>query len=157
MKAALSILALALVLAGCQQSPQAVKEHPVNAMEDDIWKLEERYFTNLYKADYDGVLAMIHPQFLGWPGNLPKPINRDESGLFMKKLIPKPTACAITIEPAGLQQSGDTILTQYTLLVSCPEIPGKPGLRASRITHTWVRNKGRWQLLGGMSLDIQTE
>ena len=35
--------------------------------EEKIWKLEEAYFTNLYKADYKGVLSLVDEQFLGWP------------------------------------------------------------------------------------------
>ena len=36
--------------------------------EETIWALEEAYFANLYRADYDGVLALVDPRFLAWPG-----------------------------------------------------------------------------------------
>ncbi len=138
-------------------SPAADAENWTNTVEEEIWKLEEAYFTNLYKANYEGVLALVHPQFLGWPGNLPKPINREESAQFMKKLIPQPTLCTIRIERAGFRQSVDTILTQYTLHVDCPEASGKVKTQSSQITHAWTRHKGQWMLLGGMSVDIKKE
>ena len=128
-----------------------------SATEEDIWKLEEAYFTNLYAADHEGVLALVHPQFTGWPDKLPKPISRDESAQFMRKLVPQPTSCTIRIERMGLQRFGDTALTQYILHVSCPEALGPPTTKVSRITHTWVMQDGHWLLLGGMSVDVAEE
>ena len=152
---AAALVILALVFGVFSSSPATGAECGRNTMEEEIWKLEEAYFTNLYRADYEGVLALVHPQFLGWPGKLPKPIGREESAQFMKKLIPRPTPCTIRIERAGLQRSGDAALTQYTLHVNCPEASGTSRTQSSRITHTWVRQEGQWKLLGGMSLDVK--
>ena len=132
-------------------------ENRRNTVEEEIWKMEEAYFTNLYRANYGGILTLVHPQFLGWPANLPKPIGREESAEFMKKLVPQPTPCIIRIERAGLQQSGDTVLTQYVLYVDCPTASGIVRTQSSRITHTWIRQNGQWKLLGGMSVDIRKE
>jgi ketosteroid isomerase-like protein len=154
---AASLVILALVFGVFSSSPATGAEYGRNTMEEEIWKLEEAYFTNLYRADYEGVLTLVHPQFLGWPGNLPKPIGREESAQFMKRLIPRPTPCTIRIERDGLQRSGDTALTQYTLHVNCPEASGTARRQSSRITHTWVGQEGQWKLLGGMSLDIRKE
>lgn len=149
--AAVTFAVLATVLCFIAVSPAAVAEKRSITVEDEIWKLEEAYFTNLYKAEYDGVLALVHPQFLGWPGNLPKPINRDESAQFMRKLIPQPTKCRVRIERAGFQLWGDTALTQYILHADCPDASGTIKTQSSRITHTWTKHEGRWKLLGGMS------
>ena len=117
----------------------------------------DHFHINLYRANYGKILALVHPQFLGWPANLPKPIGREESAEFMKRLIPQPTPCIIRIERAGLRQSGDTILTQYALHVDCPEASGMLRTQSSRITHTWNKQKDQWKLLGGMSVDIKKE
>jgi ketosteroid isomerase-like protein len=154
---AIVLVVLALVFGFFSLSIAMDAENRRNTMEEEIWKLEEAYFTNLYRADYGGVLALVHPRFLGWPGNLPKPIGREESAEFMKRLIPQPTPCGIRIEHAGLQQSGDTALTQYILHVDCPTASGMERTQSSRITHTWIRQKGQWKLLGGMSVDIKKD
>jgi len=154
---AASLVVLALVFGFFSLPPAAGSQDLGNAAGDEIWKLEDAYFTNLYRADHAGVLALVHPQFLGWPGNLPKPIDRAESTQFMKRLIPQPTPCTIRIERAGLQQSGDTALSQYTLHVKCPEASGTAKTQSSRITHTWTKQKGQWKLLGGMIVDIKEE
>lgn len=147
------LILLALVSASCSQaySAMAVAEEKGDAVEEEIWALEEAYFTNLYRANYEKMLAMVHCRFLGWPGNLPRPIDREESACFMKKLIPEPTSCTLKIRQAGIQVVGNVALTQYTLDVNCVDGTGKEKTQSSRITHTWVKEGRDWRLLGGMS------
>ena len=122
-------------------------------MDEEIWALEEAYFGNLYKADYDGVLALVHKRFLGWPSAVPQPIDQEASARFMKQLISKPTSCKVKIERAGIQVLGAVALTQYTLHVTCAAVEDASRTQSSRITHTWVKERGSWKLLGGMSYD----
>ena len=129
------------------------KDNRGNKVEEEIWALEEAYFTNLYKANYEGVLAIVHNQFLGWPGAVPQPINKEESARFMKQLAPKPTSCTIKIERAGIRLLGEVALTQYIIHVNCSDIADVTKIQSSRITHTWVKEGARWKLLGGMSYD----
>lgn len=122
--------------------------------EEEIWALEEAYFINLYKADYEGVLDIVHSQFLGWPGaSVPKPIDKEESAHFMKQLIPKPTSCTIKIERAGIRLLGKVALTQYTIHANCSDTAGMTKKQSSRISHTWVKEGASWKLLGGMGYD----
>jgi hypothetical protein len=147
---------LALILVTCAQgysTAAGAEEKRKGLVEEQIWALEEAYFTNLYRANYEGVLSLVHSQFLGWPGGVPQPMDRDESNLFMKKLIPKPTSCTVKIERAGMRLLGDAALTQYTLVVHCADNAGAVKSQSSRITHTWVKKEARWKLLGGMSRD----
>ena len=48
-----------------------------DAMEEEIWALEEMYFANLYKANYEEALAIVHSKFLGWPSSLPQPVDKE--------------------------------------------------------------------------------
>ncbi|PKN70612.1 MAG: hypothetical protein CVU54_04430 [Deltaproteobacteria bacterium HGW-Deltaproteobacteria-12] len=134
-------------------SAETDKDKRRDKVEEEIWALENDYFTNLYKANYERILAIGHSQFLGWPGGLPQPIDREENARFMKKLIPRPTSCTIKIERAGIRMLRDVALTQYTLYVNCSEKTGVTKITSSRITHTWVKEGPSWKLLGGMSFD----
>ena len=122
-------------------------------MEEEIWALEEAYFANLYQANYEGVLALVHRQFLGWPGAVPQPIDREESARFMKQLVPQPTSYTLEIERAGIRLLGEIALTQYTICVNYNSTAGVTKTQSSRITHTWVKEEAGWKLLGGMSYD----
>jgi hypothetical protein len=134
-------------------SAAADKDNRRNTVEEEIWALEEAYFTNLYKANYEGVLAIVHRQFLGWPGAVPQPINKEESARFMKQLVPKPTSCTLKIERAGIRLLGEVALSQYIIYVNCSDTAGVTKTQTSRINHTWVKEGDRWKLLGGMSYD----
>jgi ketosteroid isomerase-like protein len=122
-------------------------------VEEEIWALEEAYFANLYKADYEGVLALTHSQFLGWPSDAPQPIDKGGSARFMKQLISQPTPCTFTIERGGIRVLGAVALTQYTIRVSCAAAAAGAKTQTSRITHTWLKEGASWKLLGGMSYD----
>lgn len=149
------ILAFILVVwAQGDPTTAGAEERGKGMVEEQIWALEETYFTNLYKADYEGVLALVHNQFLGWPGAVPQPMGKAESALFMEKLIPKPAICTIKIERAGIRLLGDVALTQYTLVVHCADNAAALKSQSSRITHTWVKKDTSWRLLGGMSYDL---
>lgn len=148
------ILAVILFLYSQVYSAKADTDNRNDILEEKIWVLEEAYFTNLYKADYEGVLAIVHSQFLGWPGSsVPQPINKEESARFMKQLIPKPMSCTIKIERAGIRLLGEVALTQYTIHTHCSDTAGVTKKQSSRISHTWVKEGASWKLLGGMGYD----
>ncbi len=147
---------LIAVLSGSPLAASSAGAREGSAMDEEVWALESAYFSALYRADYDGVLALVDPRFLGWPGGTPHAMDRDESSRFMKELVPAPTRCTLRIERGGLRLAAAVALTQYVLHVECPaDRPGAEALRkSSRITHTWIRQDGAWRLLGGMSADL---
>ena len=151
----LLIITLAFILFLYSQAYSATldTDNRRDTVEEKIWALEESYFANLYKADYEAVLVLVHSQFLGWPGAVPQPIDKDGSARFMKQLISKPTSCTFTIERGGIRVLGDVALTQYIIHVDRSEAAAQAKTQSSRITHTWAKEDGRWKLLGGMSYD----
>ena len=154
-KVLLSVAILTFLLVSYSQTYSATADTDKrrDVVEEEIWALEGAYFTNLYKADYEGVLALVHGQFLGWPGAVPQPIDKEESARFMKQLVPKPTSCTFKIERAGIRLLGEVALTHYVIHVHFSDTPGVDKTQSSRITHTWVKEGARWKLLGGMSYD----
>lgn len=149
----MALLCLGFVASAVPAAEAANGNREGLAVSDEIWALEEAYFTRLYQADYDGVLGLVHEKFLGWPSSLAQPIGRSESARFMRQLIPQPTPCKVQVERAGMEVAGAVALTQYTLHVTCAGNDGAARTQTSRITHTWVRERDGWKLLGGMSYD----
>lgn len=152
----LSTILLSFIFFSYSQAYSATPDtdHGRDPVKEEIWALEEAYFANLYKANYEGVLDIVHCQFLGWPGAVPRPIDKEESARFMKLLVPKPaSSCTFKIERAGIRLLGEVALTQYLIHVTGCDTPGVEKTQSSRITHTWVKEGARWKLLGGMSYD----
>ena len=151
----LSTCVLALLLFSCVQPWPAAADTNAgkDRTEEEIWAREEAYFSNLYKANYEGMLSHVHNQFLGWPSAALQPIDKEGSAHFMKQLAPKPTGCTFTIERAGIRLMREVALTHYIIRVHCGDADGKAKADVSRITHTWVKEGSHWSLLGGMSYD----
>lgn len=147
----LLILCVLGSLSGC--TTMTTKNHAV-ADEEEIWALENTYFSNLYKADYDGVLSLVDSRFLGWPDGHDTPVDYNESARFMRNLVTSPIPCTIVIDRKGIRIWGDTALTQYVIHVTLSGKDGTTMVKSSEITHTWIREGARWKLLGGMNRDI---
>ena len=124
-----------------------------DTVEEEIWALEEVYFANLYKADHEGVLALIDSQFLGWPDSEPHSIDKEGAARYMKQMFSKPASCALRIEREGIRILADMAFTEYTIHVTLNRGAGVKIKRSSRITHTWVKRDSGWKVLGGMSRD----
>ena len=126
-------------------------------MINEIWTLEESYFAHLYKAEYEQVMALVHDRFLAWPDSMPQPIDKEGTSRFMRRLVPEPTSCKVTIEREGIQVLGGVAVTQFIIHVSNCDTGAEKTVRSSRITHTWVNEGESWRLLGGMSSDLETQ
>lgn len=161
--ALLLILCIIAFLSGCTDSTAtklSADKTPLIATagssvssEEIVWVLEYAYFANLYKADYDGVLNIVHRQFLGWPDGQKQPVDYDESALFMRQLITSPTPCTVSIDRKGIRVLGDVALTQYVLNATCSKPDGTKTTKSSDVSHTWVKVGSDWMILGGMSRD----
>jgi hypothetical protein len=123
-------------------------------VEEEIWKLEEAYFTHLYNANHDGVLALVHSEFLGWPDVAARPLDRQGSADFMKEGFSQPSSCSLKFQREGIRVTDNVALTQYIIHASCSDASGVVRKQSSRITHTWAREDQGWKLLGGMSMTI---
>jgi len=153
----LPVLISIFMLYACSQAHCAATDTDKrrSIVEEQIWKLEEAYFTNLYNANHDGVLALVHTQFLGWPDAVAKPLDRQGSDDFMKKAFSKPSSCSLKFEREGIRVTGNVALTQYIIHANCSDAAGVAKKQSSRITHTWTREGEGWKLLGGMSMAIE--
>lgn len=119
--------------------------------EEVIWASELSYFTRLYKADHKGVLLFTDSLFTAWPALAEKPLNREQSLLFMKKYFPSPTRCQCSIRKDAITFYNDMAMTLFRVLASCPDKNGVLQTRMTRINHVWIKRGSLWRLLGGSS------
>lgn len=152
----LPVLISIFILCACFQAHCAATDTDERGsiVEEQIWKLEEAYFANLYNADHQGVLALVHSKFLGWPDVAAKPLDRQGSADFMKQGFSKPSSCLLKFQREGIRVTDNVALTQYIIHTSCSDASGVVKKQSSRITHAWTREDQGWRLLGGMSMTI---
>lgn len=150
----LPVIISIFILLACSQAACAAKDTDKggSVVEEEIWKLEEAYFSNLYRAGHEAVLALVHEQFFGWPDATAQPLDKQGSASFMKEAFSRPSSCSITIERKGIRIVENAALTQYIIHTSCGNANEAAKKQSSRITHTWVKEGPVWKLLGGMSI-----
>ena len=112
-----------------------------------IWALEQAYWEFNRDAKQEQIIATWHDRFLGWPEGESKPIDKKEGARFVRENYAQPASYTFEIERTGIRVLGDVAVNHYAVHRKWQD--GKQ--RSMRITHTWVREKNGWKVLGGMS------
>ena len=115
----------------------------------EVWQMEETYWKDLQTANFTHYMTLWHEDFLGWPSFSPHPVGKDGiadslpasmSGLLSYEFLEK-----------AVRVTGDIGIVQYAVKLSRSTSVGQTESRVSRITHTWLKTKNTWQIIGGMS------
>lgn len=151
------LLGMLCVVSGWS-SPPASPDSKGKAMDstatETIWSQEKAYFTHLYGAEHESFMALVHPDFLGWPDGQTGPIDREGSAAFMRKLVTQPLPCRLMIDRLGIRIHGSAAVTHYILHATCTAPDGTSTTRSSRVCHTWIKEGTKWKLLAGTSHDL---
>ena len=123
--------------------------------EQAVWKLEQDYWKYVQAADLDGYRSLWHPNFIGWPQSSATPARKENITNWIKAHTDKREHLqSFELKEAGSQFTGDVVVTHYWIKDTWVDKQGAAATGSSRITHTWLRVKDGWQIIGGMSAPI---
>jgi ketosteroid isomerase-like protein len=125
--------------------------------EQEIWALEERYMTAFKDGDVEGLKVFLHADFLGWPSYSSDPVARGPALASVTTLHESLVILSVEIRPRAIHLSAEIVLVHYLVVLEIEEGDGGTAATSSRITHTWVKEDGRWRILGGMSAGVEAE
>jgi len=123
--------------------------------EATIWELEERYWDCWIKEDMEGYMSLLHEDFMGWASSLETPGDKKAAREFVQNFWSQIKLFAFEMKPCTIKIIGDTALVHYILLLKDED--GNQIGNSYRITHTWLKQGGIWQILGGMSSEIKNK
>jgi len=124
--------------------------------EGQVWELEKAYWEYVKADDLEKYRALWHENFVGWPFVSPVPRRKDH----ITDWITSNTSKAIklqsySIEQLAIQITGDTAMDYYRINATWASNTGaETRTDRFRITHTWTRTHGTWQIIGGMSSPV---
>ena len=123
-----------------------------SANERAVWQLEQSSWKYVQAGDLETYRKLWHPNFVGWPNSSARPKRKDHftdwiANYTKKGLRLKP----YDLEPAASQATGDVVVTHYWITDRWVDKEGDGESETDRITHTWIRTPGGWQIIGGMS------
>ena len=122
----------------------------------EIWNLEKAYGEYVKANDLDKYRALWHENFLGWPFVSPAPVRKDRITDWITANTSKSiTLQSYSIEQLAIQVTGDLAMNYYRINATWANSTGAE-VRTDRlrITHTWTRTDGTWQIIGGMSSPV---
>jgi ketosteroid isomerase-like protein len=133
-------------------SPAFAKE---SANEQAVWKLEHSYWEYVKAADLEHYKSLWHPNFVGWPSSSTTPVHKDQITNWIANYTKEGKHLkSFTLKPAASRATENAVVTQYWVTDLWVDKNGAGKADTSRITHTWIKTPGGWQIIGGMSAAV---
>jgi ketosteroid isomerase-like protein len=121
------------------------------AAERGIWALEVRYLKLFETGDLEGMAALYHPEFLGWPSHSPEPVGHVQGRASVEGLLRTLEITQLEFEPRAILIEGGIALAHYVVILTVVADGGAREQMPFRVTHTWIKVGEAWKILGGMS------
>ena len=123
--------------------------------EKAVWKLEHSYWEYVKAGDLERYRSLWHPNFVGWPSSSAKPARKNHITDWIIKYQKKGLHLqSYYLKPAASQATENVVVTHYWITDRWVDKNGVGKAQPSRITHTWIRTSGGWQIIGGMSAEM---
>src|SRR5437762_8295194 len=121
-----------------------------------IWNFEKAYWEYVKANDLESYRALWHDDFLGWPFVSSAPLQKDHITDWITANTSKGVKLqSYSIEQLDIQVTGDVAINYYRIKANwATSETAKARTDALRITHTWIRARDTWQILGGMSAPV---
>jgi ketosteroid isomerase-like protein len=127
--------------------------------ETQVWQLEKAYWEYVKANDLEKYRALWHENFLGWPFISSAPVRKDHITDWITANTSKGIKLhSYSVEQLAIQVTGDVAVDYYRINATWADGQGAE-VRTDkfRITHTWIRMDGMWQILGGMSAPVNAD
>jgi ketosteroid isomerase-like protein len=147
----ISLLLVALVAAAFGQD--------ATSDESQVWNLEKAYWEYVNANDLEKYRALWHEDFVGWPFVSSAPVRKDHITDWITANSSKGIKLqSYSIEQMAIQITGDIAVNHYRIKMNWAKDDGsEKRTDTMRITHTWIRRGGTWQIIGGMSAPVNAD
>lgn len=148
--AAILVLALAGTAGWAQQEPRGTGAK--SSATEQVWAGEEAYWRYVKSHDVKDYLALWSERFMGWPIVDEHPAGKRS----LEAVLRGPGASlgnviAYKLQRESVRQHGPVVITYYRVTVTRREANGSESTITYRLSHTWLKEHGVWQIVGGMS------
>ena len=108
--------------------------------------------------DLENYLRLWNARGLGWPGSASAPAGNAHISDWLTDAAKKGLSIkSYDLEPLAIQVTDNVAVVHYRIKLFWVDKEGKTTPSANRITHTWMRNRGNWQIIGGMSGQVDAQ
>jgi ketosteroid isomerase-like protein len=148
------MISLLLVVSGAAVFGQGASND-----EAQVWNLEKAYWEYVKANDLEKYRSLWHEDFVGWPFISSAPVRKDHITDWMTTNTSKGIKLqSYSIEQVAIQVTGDVAVNHYRIKMNWAKDDGsEKRTDTMRITHTWLRTHGTWQIIGGMSAPVNAD
>jgi ketosteroid isomerase-like protein len=124
-----------------------------------VWSLEKAYWEYVKSNELEKYRALWHEDFLGWPFVSSAPVRKDHITDWITANTSKGVKLqSYSTEQLAIQITGEIAINCYRIKATWASGEGtEVRTDTLRITHTWIRTHGTWQIIGGMSSPVNAE
>ena len=147
MRTIVCLIATYLTFAGNAHCEELTSE------ERQVWKLEIAYYRYVNDNDPQGYLSLFSDNVIGWPAMDPHPKGKDGVSQWISAIHSNPAEIwQYDLERLAIHSFGDVVVVHYRLRDYFVSAESGEEIRSEyyRISHTWLRDEGRWQIISGM-------
>ena len=127
--------------------------------ETQVWNLEKAYWEYVQANDLEKYRALWHDNFVGWPLFSSAPLRKHNVTDWITANMSKGVELqSYAIEQLAIQVTRDIAINHFRVkMVWAGPGPTELDTVVLRITHTWLRAHGTWQIIGGMAAPVNAE
>ncbi len=118
-----------------------------NTVCEELRKGEDQYWNLWKEGKIDKFIDLFNDRFLGWPASSEEPINKEDIEGFMRDAG---TLIGYTIGSFYCTVISPTSGIVYYYWARVQTINQIEISYAGRTSHTWVKEEGKWTIIGGM-------
>lgn len=128
----------------------AQREPRAGSETEQVWAEEQAYWRYVEAHDVTNYLALWSEGFVGWPHSDEHPIGKAAIvAMTAGGSLAHTVFCELHRE--SVEMHGPAAIAFYRATVRQQTADGSESATTYRMTHTWMKHDGRWQIVGGMS------
>jgi ketosteroid isomerase-like protein len=126
-------------------------------MENEIWALEEAWYTHHCNGVPEKAYALLHDRFIGRPAVEAGVMDAKGMISFIADEDAESDSYTFELGREGIQVIGDTAINHYTVRFIGKNQDGSEINECLRVSHTWVKENAQWKFLSGMACEVDEQ
>ena len=123
----------------------------------EVWQVVEDFWANWEKGDPEAAFAFVHDSYLGWNNEEPMPMSKAKWFNSVEKYSPFVSEQDYDIALARIFVHDDVAVVHYYFAFSFLFTKGEKKKHISydgKWTEFFIKEKGKWMLLGDMTYGV---
>jgi len=145
-------IALIILVSSVAMASTARQKPRTSSATEQVWAQEQAYWRIVKSKDARAWAGLWSDDFVGWPFPKDHPVGKaDGVAEFRTGKMFAAQILDYELQRESVEKHGDAVITFYRVKERLRHADGSESTHTARLSHTWMKRGGRWQIVGGMS------